>query len=102
MQTGYVIYSAILFFMEYILPGLLTVSVVCGVLLSVRKEQYRKQISLEPSPEERKIRELVANGAIQQDDAERLLDKCNVLPEIREDAPEPDLPLKLASVISQI
>ena len=102
METSLRFYETLIFVLNWILPPLMMAATAGLVLWKVRKEHYGEKISLEPSPEERKLRELAEQGRIRSEEADRLLEQCNALPEIRKDAPEPDLSLKLASLISRI
>ncbi len=102
METSLRFYETLIFVLNWILPPLMMAATAGLVIWKVRKEHYGEKISLEPSPEERKLRELAEQGRIRNEEAERLLEQCNALPEIRKEAPEPDLSLKLTSLISRI
>lgn len=84
------------------LPAAVIAVAALWTAILIRRDRYRRKLTLLPSPEEQRIRTLVATGAIDSRDAETLLAGCHVLPEVRESAPLPDLPLKLVSAFGRI
>ena len=68
----------------------------------IRRDQYRRRLSLTPAPEEQRLRELVERGVMDAETAARLLASCAALPDVHERVPLPDLPLKLASVFGRV
>ena len=84
------------------LPAAVIAVAVFWTAILIRRDRYQRKLTLLPSPEEQRIRTLVATGAIDSRDAETLLAGCHVLPEVRESVPLPDLPLKLVSAFGRI
>ena len=84
------------------LPAAVIAVAAFWTAILIRRDRYQRKLTLLPSPEEQRIRTLVATGAIDSRDAETLLAGCHVLPEVRESVPLPDLPLKLVSAFGRI
>ena len=64
METSLRFYETLIFVLNWILPPLMMAATAGLVIWKVRKEHYGEKISLEPSPEERKLRELAEQLAL--------------------------------------
>lgn len=88
--------------LSFYLPAVAAGVIVVVTLLLVCRDRRRRSLALEAPPESRRIAALAESGLVSPEEARRLLAECNALPEVRETAPVPDLPLRLVSAFGRI
>lgn len=88
--------------LSFYLPAVAAGVIVAVTLLLVCRDRRRRSLALEAPPESRRIAALAESGLVSPEEARRLLAECNALPEVRETAPVPDLPLRLVSAFGRI